>query len=178
VWHLCKFSCRINTHQQDVCHTPKLFGECASVTLLLSGISRHYNIQHTLDEIASDWPFILTHSKQKNNLNHYHKSHQSKDCWFSVLCYCQVSKHDEVLRVGDTLTISGVGYYSFDVRGRAVPEGECIHIRQCTPACVALKKSAKSLKSIAMSAMQTQSNKLVAKMVARNISSLFKQKLI
>jgi len=42
----------------------------------------------------------------------------------------------------------------------------------------ALKKSVKSLKSIAMSAIQTQSNRLAAKMVTCNINSLYKQKLI
>jgi len=43
---------------------------------------------------------------------------------------------------------------------------------------VALKRSVKSLKSIATSAIPAQSNGLVAKMVTCNISSLYKQKLI
>jgi len=61
--------------------------------------------------------------------------------------------------------------YMHDAQGRAAPEGECIHIRQCTPACVTtniyvtLKKSVKSLKSIAMSAIQSQSNRLAAETI-------------
>jgi len=63
------------------------------------------------------------------------------------------------------------------------PKGECVHIRQCTPACVTtnmlnLKCQFKSLKSIATSAIHTQSNRFAAKMITCNISSLYKQKLI
>jgi len=58
-----------------------------------------------------------------------------------------------------------------------VPEGQCIRIRQCTPACVTdyTLKVVKSLKGIATSVIQTFGNRLAAKMVTCNIRSLYKQ---